>query len=58
MAQAAAYGYMKAVTRRGAASDPLSPDLWGEARLMVCRLESQHGCSSDATETIGANYLL
>lgn len=38
--------------------DPLSPVLWGKAGLMCCCLGSQHGCNSDATETIGANYFL
>ena len=56
MAPAAAYSCMKTVTRRGAASDP--PVIRDEARLMCCCLESRHGCNSDTTETIGANYFL
>lgn len=47
-----------AVTRRGSEGDPLSSVLWGEAGLIGCCVERQQGCSSDATETTGANYFL
>lgn len=50
MAWTAAWSCMEAVT-------PVSCAL-GKSGLMGCCLESQHGCNSDATETIGANYFL